>query len=139
MDEADRAIVAMLREDSRRPFTEIGKRLRLTEGAVRHRVKALTEAGVIRRFTIEAARPGMPAVVGVSVEPRVSTREVCSRIVGLEGVERSFEVAGDLDVVVLVYADTSQALNATIDAIRALPGVVSTISYLVLGEHVRGG
>jgi len=108
MDEADRAIVAMLREDSRLPFTEIGKRLRLTEGAVRHRVKALTEAGVIRRFTIEAARPGMPAV------------------------------AGDLDVVVLVYADTSQALNATIDAIRALPGVVSTISYLVLGEHVRG-
>lgn len=53
LDEKDLKIIEMLLEDSRTPFTKIARELDVTEAAIRKRVRALEEEGVILKYTIE--------------------------------------------------------------------------------------
>ena len=41
-DEIDEHVLEFLRRDSRKSFVEIGKKLKLSESAIRHRVKNLS-------------------------------------------------------------------------------------------------
>lgn len=135
MDEIDKQILEMLRDNSRMPFTDIAKRLKLTEGAVRYRVNSLAKARIIKRFTIEAGEEGLPSLIGVKVGPKVDMQHIASRIVRMDGVEKVLEITGETDMIVFARTSSSNTLNKMIDAIRAIPGVGSTVSYLVLQEH----
>jgi DNA-binding Lrp family transcriptional regulator len=50
MDRVDRQIVALLREDARRSYQDIGGRVSLSAPAVKRRVDRLEGAGVIRGY-----------------------------------------------------------------------------------------
>ena len=52
-DKIDEKIVGYLKEDSRESFVDIGKKLKLSESAVRRRVKNLVDSKTINKFTIE--------------------------------------------------------------------------------------
>ena len=52
-DKVDERIIGYLKEDSRESFVDIGKKLKLSESAVRRRVKNLVDSGTIKRFTLE--------------------------------------------------------------------------------------
>ena len=51
MDDIDRTIVALLRENARRSFKDIGEHVHLTAPAVKRRVDRLERDGVIRGYT----------------------------------------------------------------------------------------
>src|ERR687893_1159767 len=51
MDDIDRRIVALLRENARRSFKDIGDGVHLTAPAVKRRVDRLERDGVIRGYT----------------------------------------------------------------------------------------
>ena len=51
LDAYDRKILALLQENARLGFSEIGRRIHLTSPAVAERVRRLEEAGVIECFT----------------------------------------------------------------------------------------
>lgn len=52
-DEKDVAVLEILKQNARTPFTEIAKSLRLSESTIRKRVYALEEKRIIRKYTIE--------------------------------------------------------------------------------------
>ena len=51
LDAYDRKILALLQENARLGFSEIGRRIHLTSPAAAERVRRLEEAGVIEAFT----------------------------------------------------------------------------------------
>lgn len=51
MDGKDLEIMKILQADARTPFLGIAKKLRMSESAVRKRVKRLEREGVIERYT----------------------------------------------------------------------------------------
>ena len=51
LDAYDRKILALLQENARLGFSEIGRRIHLTSPAVAERVRRLEEAGIIEAFT----------------------------------------------------------------------------------------
>ena len=51
-DKTDEKIIEFLRADSRESFVDIGKKLKLSESAVRRRVKNLVDSGIIKKFTV---------------------------------------------------------------------------------------
>jgi DNA-binding Lrp family transcriptional regulator len=55
----------------------------------------------------------------------------------MEGVEKVFEVAGDMDLFVLVRYDSPKKLNKIIDAVRGMRAVKSTKSFVVLEEYEK--
>jgi len=135
MDELDRKILDILRRNSRTPFKEIAKQLNITEGAVRYRVKTLMNRGIIRKFTIEIGAGGVSSFIFVKTNEKINLRSLCEEILKLKDVEKVYEVTGEYDLVVLVRSYSTQELNRVIDSIRAMEGVVTTLSILILQEY----
>ncbi|MGY0287788.1 MAG: winged helix-turn-helix transcriptional regulator [Candidatus Methanodesulfokora washburnensis] len=134
MDEIDRTILEELKKNSRISFVELGKKLNMSESAVRRRVKNLQKAGVIRRFTIEVGDGAISAFVLVSVEPSIPTGEVAEEIARIPNVRSIHEVTGVYDIVVTISAVSVAETNRCIDEIRRVRGVRSTNTMIVLRE-----
>lgn len=73
VDKVDLAILKFLQEDASIPFTEIARRLKISESTVRKRVEKLKQEGIIKKFTlvVEPSKIGLNtvAIVGVDVDP----------------------------------------------------------------------
>lgn len=133
VDEIDEKILEILKRDARTPYTEIAKQVGLSEGAVRKRVKALVDSGVIKRFTIELSRPSqVGAVVLISVSTSTPTANVSKEIRKLSGVQDIYEVTGQYDIATIVLAENIDKLNDSIDAIRSIPGILNTNTMIIL-------
>jgi len=132
MDALDTKILALLKEDARMPYTEMGKALGLSEGAVRQRVRNLLGSGVIKRFTVEIADDNPRAIVFISTSPKVPVPMIAKNVSGLSGVESVMEVAGQFDISVVVSGSDVSSVNQCIDSIREIEGVQATNTLFVL-------
>ena len=132
-DSTDEKIMQLLREDSRKSFVAIGFQIGLSESAVRRRVKNLMESGLIRRFTIEIGTTNKTsAITFISVESRIETEIVCSKLRELEGVEIIYEITGQYDIAVVITAPTIADINRSVDNLRRIEGVSDTNTVIVL-------
>ena len=132
MDEVDRRILELLREDSRLAYTKIAKTLGFSEGTVRQRVRRLLKSGVIRRFTIETVDERPEALVLVSTSPAFSTSKVTEQILKVGGVKSVSELAGQYDISVVVSGEEIASVNQSIDDIRSIEGIQNTHTLFVL-------
>ena len=132
-DRTDEKIIGYLREDSRESFVDIGKKLKLSESAVRRRVKNLIDGGTIKRFTIEMGDENTTsAIVLVSVDSATDTSRVSRRLARLVGIETVYEITGQYDITSIVTAPSIAEINSTIDALRKIPGVIDTNTVIIL-------
>ena len=63
LDAKDNAIIAMLRENARLSYSEIGEKIGLSRVAVKNRVKALEEKGVIKGYHAEIDPLALPEML----------------------------------------------------------------------------
>ncbi|WP_222915797.1 AsnC family transcriptional regulator [Natrinema sp. SYSU A 869] len=96
LDETDMAILRLLGEDARRPYSEIAERVGLSGPAVSDRVQRLEEAGVINRFTVDVdqsqLRAGVPVFVRAIV-PSGTVDDCKAAIADADAVEHVFVTA----------------------------------------------
>lgn len=135
MDDVDRKIMALLRENARESFTNMAEAVGTSEGTIRARVKRLMDDGVIRKFTIRTAGSNVKALIEVAVTNNVNTSDIAAKIRAWDGVESVWEVTGENDIVVVADCPNTSDLNAIIDKIRDVPGTQATRSRLILKEH----
>jgi len=132
-DEKNEKIIEFLRNDSRESFVEIGKKLMISESAVRRRVKNLVKNGIIKRFTIEVGeRNATSAIVLISVDSTIDTTKVSSKLTKLEGVKTIYEITGQYDISVIISAPNIADINQSIDGLRKIPGVIDTNTVIIL-------
>jgi len=136
MDDLDRRILNILRRDARTPYTEIADRVGTSEGTVRNRVERLSEEGVIERFTVATRTGNVKAMIEVSVAVDVDTDEVSSRVADWEDVDFVWQVSGEEDVVLVVDAADTRAVNELISRARELEEVNATKTRLILDERL---
>ncbi|MEF8842780.1 MAG: Lrp/AsnC family transcriptional regulator [Haloarculaceae archaeon] len=136
MDGLDREILAILRRDSRTPYTEIADRVGTSEGTVRNRVERLVEEGIIERFTVATRTGNVKAMIEVGVAVDVDTTEVSERMADWSEVDFVWQVSGEVDIVVVADTTDTGALNDLITKARELDEVVSTKTRLILAEKL---
>jgi Lrp/AsnC family transcriptional regulator for asnA, asnC and gidA len=134
LDEANRAIIEALQRDGRRPYGSIAEEVGLSEAAVRRRVQRLRETGVIQIVAVtDPLQLGFTrqAMVGVRVEGDV--RQVAAKLAALSEVDYVVMCAGSFDLLVeVVCEDDDRLLHLLNDAIRSVPGVRGTETFLYL-------
>jgi DNA-binding Lrp family transcriptional regulator len=132
-DKIDEKIINFLKEDSRESFVDIGKKLKLSESAVRRRVKNLVDSGTIKRFTVEIGEENATsAIVLISVDSATDTSKVSERLSKLEGVKTVYEITGQYDITTIISATNISEINSSIDALRKIPGVIDTNTVIIL-------
>lgn len=133
MDEIDRKILDILEKDSRTPFVEIAKRVGLSEGAVRKRVKDLIKSEAIKKFTILTGVEKKPrALVLVNTMPNFSLSSISRKAKSITGVKEVFEISGEYDLVCFIEGENIKEINEVVDEIRKIRGVSKTTTALVL-------
>ena len=98
-----RSIVALLEQDGRMPFSEIAVALGVSEGTIRTRVRAMTDAGMLRIVAITdpvSARYQADAIVGLRIASGHTAQAVADRLGADERVVYILWVAGRFDLMV---------------------------------------
>jgi Lrp/AsnC family transcriptional regulator, regulator for asnA, asnC and gidA len=133
IDSLDDQIIRILQSNSRKSFVEIADEIRLSESAVRRRVKNLIDSGIIKRFTIELeASKKTSAITLISVSSTADTSVVSSNLMKLNGVEIIYEITGQYDIAVIIVAPTIAEINEYIDEVRKIEGVSDTNTVIIL-------
>ena len=131
-DKIDEHILEFLRKDSRESFVEIGKKLKLSESAIRHRVKNMVDSGVITKFTVEEGGGQPEALVLVSADSSIDTSKVSLKLTKLDGIKKIYDITGLYDICVIIQAPTINEINACIDDLRKISGVTDTNTVIIL-------
>jgi DNA-binding Lrp family transcriptional regulator len=141
MDEIDSRIIALLRENARRSFQDIGAHVSLSAPAVKRRVDRLQEAGVIRGYSalVDPAKLGWGtlAIVSLYCEGRMSAAEVQTVLAPHQEVISAYTVAGESAAVLLLRARDTTHLERTLEQIREPPGVIRTQTQVVLSTVIE--
>lgn len=133
MDDIDKEIIKILKNDGRATYSDIGKKVSLSEGAVRKRIKALIDSGAIRQFTVKAGlAEGAEAIVLLSINPSFPTSEVSKLLTKFSNVETVYEITGQYDIAVIVSGLNIAEVNECIEKIRRVDGVVNTNTMIIL-------
>ena len=136
-DKVDERIIGYLKEDSRESFVDIGKKLKLSESAVRRRVKNLVDSKTIDKFTIELGEENVTsAIVLVSVDSATDTSKVSLKLAKLNGVKTVYEITGQYDITTIMSASSITEINNSIDALRKITGVVDTNTVIILKKII---
>ncbi len=136
-DRVDEKIIDYLKENSRESFVDIGKKLKLSESAVRRRVKNLVDSRTIKRFTLELGEDNVTsAIVLVSVDSATDTSKVSMKLAKLEGVKTVYEITGQYDITTIISASNISEINNSIDALRKISGVIDTNTVIILRKII---
>ena len=132
-DKTDENILEFLQNDSRESFVEIGKKLKLSESAVRRRVKNMVDNGTIEKFTVQISETNSTsAIVLISVDSSIDTSKVSTKLTKLPAVKTVYEITGQSDICAIVRAQNITEINMCIDDLRKIPGVVDTNTVIIL-------
>ena len=133
MDEKDKQILQLLKRNGREGYGSLGKKVGLSEGAIRKRIKTLSISGVIRKFTVKIGEvEGAEAITLLATSPSSPTQEVYKRIKEIPNVETIYEVTGEYDIVAVITGMNVVEVNYCIEKIRKVKGIRKTNTMIVL-------
>lgn len=138
IDEIDRKLLHLLRENARRPVSDLARRLALARTTVQARIERLENAGIITGYTLQSSpvtRPPLQATVLISIEPRAGPA-VLGRLRSLPGVQVVHTTSGRFDLLAQVTAHSTTELDETIDHIVEARGVNSSESLIHLATKL---
>jgi Lrp/AsnC family transcriptional regulator for asnA, asnC and gidA len=135
LDRTDRKIIGFLQYDGRMPYTDIAAELGLSEGAIRRRVKRLTDSGVLQIVGIVEPQfldwqaAGM---IGISVQAGQITA-AAEQIAQFPEVTYLFMASGGFDLFVEVFCrDRDHFVSFLNDQLQRVPGVQRTETFMIL-------
>jgi DNA-binding Lrp family transcriptional regulator len=136
MDEIDRRIVALVRENARRSFSDIGQQVHLSAPAVKRRLDRLERDGVVLGYTAiidpQAFGWRAEAFVDLYCEGSMSGAAIKRAVQRESGVVSAHTVAGEASALLHVMAEDTKRLELALERIRATQGVIRTVTEVVL-------
>ena len=137
LDDTDREILRILQGDARTPFSEIARRIDMSSATVHDRVGRMEEAGVIEgyhaRVDPRSVGYGVSAYVGLRVE-QGHEDDTLSRLREIDGVQEIHLTTGEWDVVLRVYAESTDALRELMfGSIAGTDGFSRSQTMVILG------
>lgn len=136
VDKVDLAILKFLQEDASIPFTEIARRLKISESTVRKRIEKLKREGTIKRFTVvtEPSKIGLNtvAIVGVDVDPQ-KLLEAAQKLCEITEARYVATSTGDHMIMTEIWTKDGRELTKIIsEKIGTIEGVKKICPAIVL-------
>ncbi|WP_264069124.1 Lrp/AsnC family transcriptional regulator [Mycolicibacterium komossense] len=143
IDDIDRRIIRLLREDGRRTVSDIAIEVGLTVAPVKRRIDRLESSGVITGYTAQIDMTKMDSALEAVVELRVAGNLDLEMILAVaEDVPEITEVlalAGDPDAIARIQAENIHDLQRVVNLLRTNGRVTGTKTLVVLDSWSRYG
>lgn len=134
-DAVDEQIIALLRTNGRRTNADLARRLGVSEGAIRKKLKKLSSAGVLKVVAVADPQKlgyAIDVLSGVQVFPG-QTQEVAQRLVSLDPVRYVALATGSYDILFeAMFRQQDDLLEFLTKTLPSIPGVVRSETWHLL-------
>lgn len=138
VDDLDRSILSLLRQDARTSYADLGDQVGLSPSAVKRRMDRMIADGVIQGFTVlvdpEIDGRSTEAYVELFCRGTVAPGELRRVLSGIPDVDEAFTVTGSADAIVRIRAQSPPHLEVALEQVRLATQVDSTRSAIVLSR-----
>lgn len=138
MDDIDRQLIALLRDNARTPVVALAQKLRVARATVQNRLARLEADGTIVGYTVrlrpEAEAHRIRAIMGIDIEGHHGDK-VRRTLRGHANVVALHSTNGRWDLMAELRADTLEDFDKVLDEIRSIPGISSTETSILLSTH----
>ncbi len=135
MDDLDRRLIGLLRDNARLPVASLAQHLGVSRGTVQNRIDKLVASGEILGFTLrlksEEMTHGVRAITLVNEQAK-NVRSVVQALRQIPEARAIHTTNGRWDVMVEMAADDLAALDAALSRVRRIDGVVATETLILL-------
>lgn len=140
LDTLDRQLIALLKVNARLPVVRLAKALGCSRSTVQLRLKALEDGGIITGYTVGVTRarsvPDIRAMVLISIESKMEP-EVVRALSKRHEIFKLYSVSGRYDLCAMLSTESTHELDAVLDRVRAVKGVVDTFSTILLSTKLE--
>lgn len=138
MDDTDRQLLALLRDNARTSIADLARELRVSRGTVQNRIAKLEAGGVIVGYTVrlrpEAEAHRIRASMSIAVEGSNSAT-VLKLLRGEPHVHTLHTTNGRWDIIAELRADNLEAFDAILSRIRQIRGIANSETSILLSTH----
>ena len=135
MDDIDRQLIAILRDDARTAVATLAKRLGVSRGTVQNRIDRMMREGAMLGFTLrlppETDAHRVRAVMAIAIEGERSSA-VMAALRGFPEIEAVHTTNGRWDLMAELNADSLAAFSRALDGIRQIKGIATTETSILL-------
>ena len=137
MDAVDRQLLALLQDNCKLSYAELGSRVGLSVSAVNERLKKLNTAWVIRAYTalVQPRAVGLDvcAFIQVLIDRPKSEAIFVKRVAQMPEVQECHHVTGEYSYLLKVRVRNTEHFETFLaESIKSIPGVVRTLTFIVL-------
>jgi Lrp/AsnC family transcriptional regulator for asnA, asnC and gidA len=135
LDELGQKIISELQEDARQSFREISRKLKISEGTVRNRVKSLISSGTMKISAIaNPEKLGLNFICIMCIEVKVGTAEKVEQLlIKNPNVYYLCGCTGTYDVIGLFLFHTPREFDEFVkNVIANIPEINRTSTFVVM-------
>lgn len=141
LDEIDKEILRLLRQNSRIPVSHISREIGLSSPSIRDRIKKLEESGIIRGYSLLVDHKklglGITAFVGLTLNHSQCCREdVVEALRKLPQVVEGYYTDGEEDMLLKLITEDTAMLMETMVQITSIDGINRTRTVIALSTPI---
>lgn len=138
LDDVDRELIALLRDNARMSVVALAKKLRLARATVQNRIARLESNGTIVGYTIKlkpnAEAHRIRAIMSIEVEGNRAD-EIRRELSGHPNVITLHSTNGRWDLIAELRAETLESFDQVLNAIRLTDGIATTETSILLSTY----
>jgi DNA-binding Lrp family transcriptional regulator len=138
LDDLDRRLIALLRDDARMPTAALAKKLAVSRGTVQNRIDRLTRSGLLLGFTVrlrsEVEDHDVRAMTLIEVRGN-ETGAVVDALRQLPEVVRVHTTSGRWDLLVEIRVDDLPSFDRVLNEVRRIKGIANSETSLMLATY----
>ena len=136
MDDTDRKLIGLLRDNARSSVASLAKLLGVSRGTVQNRIDRLMDSGDIRGFTVRAKpeAASVRAIMMIGVEGERSDH-ILKVLRGFPEVSAVHSTNGRWDMVIELATETLEGFDRALHRIRLINGVSASETSLLLSSY----
>ncbi len=143
VDPVNRKLLSLLKDNARLSYADLGKTVHLSPPAVFERVRRLEKIGVIRGHTvvIDPTTIGLSfcAFVRIVTCGEFTCEDIAAVLIKHPEIEECHSIAGEETLIIKTRTPSPSGLDELLRKIRKIPGIVKTLTTVVLQTRFERG
>jgi Lrp/AsnC family transcriptional regulator for asnA, asnC and gidA len=141
IDKTDLKILEILMEDAKKPFTEVAKKVFVSQGTVHVRMNKMQDAGIVEKTTLKInyAKLGfdITAFIGIYLEKSALYDRVLAKLKLIPEVTNIHYTTGNYSMFVKIHCrDTNHLKEVLHDKMQQVEGIERTETMISLEESL---
>ncbi|PZR30594.1 MAG: transcriptional regulator AsnC [Azospira oryzae] len=141
LDNVDLKILEILRDDAKKPFTEVAKKVHVSQGTVHVRMNKMEEAGIIEKTTLKLNYGKMgfdiTAFIGIYLEKSALYEQVLGKLKGIPEIINIHYTTGNYSMFVKIHCrDTNHLKEVLHEKMQQVEGIERTETMISLEESL---